>query len=396
MKTMQKSGFFPDGSKLKILCVPANEGGCAYYRVLSPYAKLQELYPDKVEVRFNKNPLGAKGDGQWEEDWEFEDMKWADVIVINNISNYGGPYTARVLGKGKEFGKKVQFDTDDLLTDLYDGHRLQKVYEEHNLYEITKFIYNQSDIVSVTQKKFAERISDVCGGVLCVIKNAIDYNLECWNFPKIQTPRKNFTRFGWAGGIHHEEDVKEFGGVPHFVNQRVGDKNCRWDFIGHPPPPGPGEKEDWQHDVWKSYRKILLRGFKKSTNWGIHYALPCDKYGAFFANMDVALAPLQMNNFNDSKSEIKVAECGRYAIPLVASNVGCYDETIIQGETGWLMEPGAPPGDWVKILTKIAKDKKWRDEMGKNLKAIADEYFDLNKVVHYRLDLYKTVFNIDD
>ena len=60
------------------------------------------------------------------------------------------------------------------------------------------------------------------------------------------------------------------------------------------------------------------------------------------------------------------------------------------------MEPGCSPGDWVKILTKIAKDKKWREEMGRNLKSITDEYFDLNKVVHFRLDLYKTVFNIDD
>ena len=92
---MKETGFFPDGRKLKILCVQANEGGCAYYRVLSPYAKLEELHPDKVEVRFNQNPLGMGDEGKWKEDWEFEDMKWADVIVINNISNYGGPYTAR-------------------------------------------------------------------------------------------------------------------------------------------------------------------------------------------------------------------------------------------------------------------------------------------------------------
>ena len=63
---------------------------------------------------------------------------------------------------------------------------------------------------------------------------------------------------------------------------------------------------------------------------------------------------------NDSKSEIKVAECGRYKVPLVASNVGCYDETIVNGETGYLIDPSNPQKDWVKYLTKVIRDPKHR------------------------------------
>lgn len=109
--------------------------------------------------------------------------------------------------------------------------------------------------------------------------------------------------------------------------------------------------------------------------------------------MDVAVAPLEMNPFNDSKSEIKVAECGRYAIPLVASNVGCYDEWIVNGETGFLIEPDKGIKEWVKILTKLAKDKKLRERMGNNLKAITDKNFDMNENVKDRLDLYKKLLN---
>ena len=98
--------FFEDGRKLRILVVPANEGGCAYYRAIMPYEKLQELYPNVVEVRQDQNPLGInQADGKWLPDWEFENMKWADIVFVNNISNFGGPYTARVVGKAKEFGK---------------------------------------------------------------------------------------------------------------------------------------------------------------------------------------------------------------------------------------------------------------------------------------------------
>ena len=366
--------------KLKILACPANEGGCAYYRVIAPYKKIEELYGDEVEIRWNKNPLGIdEKTGKWIPDWDFADMKWADIIVLNNLANFGGNYTARIVGKGKEFGKFIHYDTDDLLTDLYEGHRLYGVYKEKGLSEITKFIYSHSDLVTVTQKKFAERVMPYCRHTLAIVKNSIDYNLPCWNMPKIAPPKKNYCRFGWAGGIHHEQDVKYFAGVPQMVNGRVGRENCRWDFYGHPPPNTP--KDDWQWDVWKKY--------KDTANWGIHYALGPDRYGQFYSNMDIALAPLEPNDFNDSKSEIKVAECGRYNVPLIASNVGSYDEWIVNGETGYLIDPTKGVSEWTRVLSKVAKDKKLRERMGNNLRQLTDENFDMNKLVGERLKLYK-------
>lgn len=372
--------------KLKILACPANEGGCAYYRIIAPYNKLAELYPDKVEVRMDFNPLGMDAKtGQWIPDFKFENLKWADVVVVGNLSNFGGNYTARIVGKAKEFGKFVHYDTDDLLTDLYEGHRLYGIYKEKGLGDITKFIYHHSDLVSVTQKKFADRIKPYCKSVLAVIKNAVDYNLPCWNMPKPKI-KKNYCRFGWAGGIHHEQDLHVFTGVPAMVNARVGIQNCRWDFIGHPPP--DTSKDDWQIKVWENYRKHFTLGMKGPANWGIHYALPTDRYGIFFTQMDVALAPLEMNAFNDSKSEIKIAECGRYKIPLIASNVGCYDEWIVNGKTGFLIPPDAPKTEWVRILTLVAKNRELREGMGEELHKITEANFDLNKNVGFRLDLY--------
>ena len=133
---------------------------------------------------------------------------------------------------------------------------------------------------------------------------------------------------------------------------------------------------------------ILLRGFKGHKNYNIHLALPPDTYGRYYAGMDVAIAPLQMNNFNDSKSDIKVAECSRYKIPLVASNVGCYDETIINGETGYLIDPDAPKSEWHKILSKLCKDKNHRIEMGQNLHDRTKDLYDGRKQSQQRYDLY--------
>jgi glycosyltransferase involved in cell wall biosynthesis len=384
--------------KLKILAAPANQGGCAFYRVIDPAKKLAEMYPDQIEVRFDLNPLGIIEEGEkagtWKEGFEFENMHWADIVWTNNIANWGGPYTARVVGKAKEFGKFVHYDTDDLLTELYEGHRLYDTYKERNLSETTKFIYANSDLVTVTQRKFAERIKPFCGGVLAIVKNAIDYDLECWSRPKAPKRNKKLIRVGWAGGIHHEEDLKEFVGVPSMVNQRVGKENVFWGFYGSPEPPKDGQKEDWQHEVWRNYKSMLLRGFKGAPNWNIFHALHPSSYGSLYSQVDLSIAPLQMNPFNDSKSEIKVAECGRYKAPLIASDVGCYDETIINGKTGYLIPPDAPKSEWVRVLTKCIKNPDHVREMGENLHEVTEKYFNLNKVVKHRLELYQEALGL--
>ncbi len=41
----------------------------------------------------------------------------------------------------KEFGKFVWYDTDDLLTNIYDDHRLKQLYLDNDLENLTKYIY---------------------------------------------------------------------------------------------------------------------------------------------------------------------------------------------------------------------------------------------------------------
>jgi len=371
--------------KLRILVVFANHGGCSYYRQLSPMKVLGEELADKVEIRYNDNPLELDpATGQLPPPEKLVDMNWADVVFAANILKFGGPYTARVCGIAKHLGKFFHFDTDDLLTDLYEEHKLYGVYKEQKLDDVTKFCYYNADLVSVTQVRFAKRIQPFVGKILAVIPNTIDYNLPCWNEAK----RSNkAARIGWAAGIHHIPDVKIFESVPHLVNQKVGRENIRWHFLGHPPP-NQEKKGGWEDNVWPEYRARLLKAFKGQPNYQIFYALPPDSYGVYFSDMDISIAPLQKNNFNDSKSDIKVAECGRYKIPLVASNVGCYDQTIKNGETGYLIDPDAPKTEWVRILTKLCKDKNHREELGRNLHAVTEQLFNCRTQVVNRYNLY--------
>jgi glycosyltransferase involved in cell wall biosynthesis len=155
------------------------------------------------------------------------------------------------------------------------------------------------------------------------------------------------------------------------------------------------DPNDWQQSVWNEYQRILT-GASKHKNWAVYNAMPSDRYGAFYKDMDVAIAPLEWNEFNDSKSEIKLMEAGRYGIPLVATDCGCYDEVIENGYTGYLISKENKISDWVRAISKIVKDPKHAREMGRNLKQITDERYNINNVVHYRLDLYREAFKYDE
>ena len=382
--------------KLRILACPSNHGGCSYYRILMPLKKLEEKFPDEVEIRWDDNPLAWDKEKQTTTppDFQYENFKWADIVFTQNIHNFGGVYTIEILRQGHQHGCMTHFDTDDLLTDLYKGHRMYDLYKDKNLAELTKYVYNNVDLVTVTQAKFAERIRPYVRGCLAIIKNAIDFDLDCWNNPRIEAP--GITRFGWAGGIHHDVDVKQFRGVPHLVNQKVGKEKVHWGFYGRPMPPivdGKPDWNEWQQDVWRGYEKNLALGMngKKHSNYQIFTAQPPDKYGVFYSNMDVALAFLEPNEFNDSKSEIKLAEAGRYGVPLVATDVGCYDEHIVNGLNGYLIPKENRSKDWVRVLSNLAKNPKKVKEMGENLRQYCNTMFDINKLVGGRLHLYKTI-----
>jgi len=49
---------------------------------------------------------------------------------------------------------------------------------------------------------------------------------------------------------------------------------------------------------------------------------------------------------------------------------------------------------WVKILTKVIQDRKFRMKMGENLHEVTEQYFDLNKVAKDRVKLYKDAFEM--
>ena len=62
-----------------------------------------------------------------------------------------------------------------------------------------------------------------------------------------------------------------------------------------------------------------------------------------------------------------------YSKPVIATNVGCLDEQVINGETGYICEP-SNPNSLAEVINKMLANPEKTKQMGKN----AYEYMRLN------------------
>jgi len=104
-------------------------------------------------------------------------------------------------------------------------------------------------------------------------------------------------RVGWAGGISHTGDLELIADV---VKELAGE--VEWVFFGMCP------------DRLRPYISEF------------HPGMQIESYPAALArlNLDLALAPVEQNLFNDCKSNLRLLEYGACGFPVICSDVRCY------------------------------------------------------------------------
>jgi len=68
----------------------------------------------------------------------------------------------------------------------------------------------------------------------------------------------------------------------------------------------------------------------------------------------IAIAPLERNQFNDCKSELKWLEYTAMGIPVVASDFGPYQRVVSSAMEGFLAEDA---NDWERFLEVLIQDR---------------------------------------
>lgn len=155
-------------------------------------------------------------------------------------------------------------------------------------------------------------------------------------------------------------------------------------------------------DILKSREDILflavgidLEG-KKDKYWKLHHDLnlgegfrlefqyvPFDQVSHYFYASDLVVLPYR--KIYQSGILLLSLACG---IPVVATRVGAFPETIQDGVHGVLVSPGDVPGLRTGILSVIDDTEKL-EEMGRRGKKIAVEKFSWEKIAESTIQFYK-------
>jgi hypothetical protein len=188
---------------------------------------------------------------------------------------------------------RVIMDFDDLLTALPDSN----IHKKGIWPDIDRRIAlacSLSDVVTTSTAPLAEKMRRYHGDVR-IVPNAI--RREDWAGPR--RPRREHIRprVGWAGGVSHAGDLA----VIREVVRTLADE-LDWVFFGM---------------CLEDLRPCLAE---------FHKGVAFERYPAKLADLDfdLAIAPLEINAFNECKSNLRLLEYGALGTPVIASNITPY------------------------------------------------------------------------
>ncbi|MCX7897465.1 MAG: methyltransferase domain-containing protein [Rhodocyclaceae bacterium] len=263
----------------KLMAFPADLMGCGHYRVIEPFRAAQKAgLIDGYLGTSHYDPLDMA-------------IFAADTLLLQRqvddrqlefIRNYR-----------RFFDLKLVFELDDLITQV----PLESYHKSHMPKDIAKRLRQGlalCDRFIVTTEPLKEAYRTLIDDIR-VVPNRID--IEKWGHltPRRRAGRK--PRVGWAGGISHGGDLALVIDLIKETAQEV-----EWVFLGM---------------VREEFRAYLSEA---------HAGVDTPLYPAKLAslNLDLAIAPIAENEFNDCKSNLKLLEYGILGYPVIASDFGPY------------------------------------------------------------------------
>ena len=309
--------------------------GCGFYRLFQPHNHLCKNYPVKVTA----NTGFWKSDNQKYSDAE---LKQFDIIVWHK-----GVFELEDIKKAKQLGIKTVIDFDDHWV-LNPEHSLSGSWVKNNTPVKMHKALLYADYITCTTDILADAIYPHNKNV-CVLPNAMDMNYEgC----KVQRKEEKEFCFGYLGGHFHYRDVSLLR------NLRISG-NFRMRLFGY----------DGTY-VYDHYAKIL----EGNGNFDVFKGLPIYSYPQFYNLMDCSLVPLENNNFNRYKSELKLIEAGFFKKAVIVSNVHPYKKVINKENCLTVINSV----DWSRHAQSLIDNPNQAKDLGEAL---------YESVKHYNIDI---------
>lgn len=266
-----------------ILAHPADPFGCGNYRVIKPFSALKEhgMVDGMMSIGLLQVP-----------DLERLDP---DVIVLQRQI---GDERLDAMRRIKKFSRAFTiYELDDYLPNL----PLKSVHRPQMPKDILKSLRKGLSFVdrfTVSTAPLAEAFAGLHGDIR-VVENRLP--VDWWSGLSSKRQRGRKPRVGWAGGVSHTGDLELITDV---VKELAGE--VEWVFMGM----CPDRIRPYVHEL--------------------HAGVAIDQYPAALArlDLDLALAPVEQNLFNECKSNLRLLEYGACGFPVVCSDLVCYQGAL--------------------------------------------------------------------
>lgn len=283
-----------------------------------------------------------------------------DIVHFNRL--YGTIESIEAIHKlYQEHNVKLVMDLDDHWEVPVDTY-LRKQREKLGAQGFEKLFLKHADHVTTTTRLFKKELEAVNPNVT-VIPNGVDPTHRMWQYEEYEAP---ICRIGWLGSIQRGQDLVK---MKDSIQRLYEDKEVKGQFsftqVG-------GEEADTHVFQGPGFR------------W--YQGVDAFEYGHFYQKVDVCLAPLKHNMYNHCKSELKMVEAGLKKKAFIGQKYGIYQDHIVNGHNGFLVDND---DEWYDRIKQLILDKPLRKRLGEQLHKEMMVRFSLPMVAQQRIDFYK-------
>ena len=320
---------------------------CPVIRVLSPLGKLKGKVSLEIPARKPGNNNFVRNDRIYH----------SDIILMQRTC-----FPGESVAEWRSSWRKIIYEIDDYLLDIpknNPNHIISKELKDKIIDTV-----KESDAVVVSTGALKERLRAYNENIY-VLPNYID--LEIWGGGGL-IPTGNGKRLvvGWIGTPTHRDDIDRLAPAIARVVKRYG-KDVVFRFWG------------CMTDRLSRIPQVEnMRGLIPNYRDYANYMKTID--------IDIALAPLQRNPFNECKSNIKFLEYSVCNVPGIYSRIAPYTESVVDGKTGILCDED--PDSWYGAMVRFIEDEDFRRNVAENAHREIMDNFTLEGNAYKWLDLY--------
>jgi glycosyltransferase involved in cell wall biosynthesis len=323
----------------RILYVVDNYSGTTWYRCRVPGL---DLAAHGHEVRLKL-------------DIPRDDLEWCDVLVINRL--WEGPILAAVQAANAA-GKMTVFEIDDDYWCINPTNPAFQYWQQPGALAGLVEVIRACQRVTVSTEQLGKVLRRFHSDVR-VLPNMLPD--AYWPTEAKPPNMTDDLAIGWAGSPTHYEDLAD---VTRVIPQLLDE---------YP-----------KLDVW--FAGVAPGHFPAHERLNYLEPVEIEEYAHILYDFDIGIAPLLDNRFNVAKSDLKLLEYSACGLPIVASRVLPYVESIRPGETALIANN---PKDWLRHLRALLNDPQLRVRLGATARKWAE-----NRMMSRNYQLWEQAYGI--